>query len=143
MTPFDIAQRFVGLKEVVGQMHNPQLMAMLKLDSDWPDRDEVPWCSAFVNYVCWLMRLPRSKSLMAQSWLNIGHMINIEDAKPGFDIVILDRLNGKGHVGFYAGHFSSVYILGGNQNDSVSLAPYKLDDVLGIRRLSLNERASK
>jgi len=66
-SPYELAQRFVGLKEVSGNMANPQIMAMLQLDADWPRDDSVPWCSAFVNYIAWLMRLPRSKSLRARS----------------------------------------------------------------------------
>jgi hypothetical protein len=44
---FDFAERFVGMKELAGDEDNPQILAFLKLDADWPDRDEVPWCSGF------------------------------------------------------------------------------------------------
>lgn len=64
---FDIAQRFVGIAEIPGHKDSPQVLAMLRLDETWPENDEVPWCSAFLNYVAWLLRLPRSKSLRARS----------------------------------------------------------------------------
>ena len=88
---FDIAQRFVGIREIPGRQDNPQILAMLRLDQAWPSGDEVPWCSAFVNYCAWLLRLPRSKSLAARSWLNVGVPVPLTAATPGFDVVVLWR----------------------------------------------------
>ena len=145
ITPYQLAERFIGTQEITGQLDNPQVMAMLKLDMDWPEHDEVPWCSAFINYITWMLRLPRSKSLLARSWLEIGEYITIHEAKCDSDIVILNRetpfvgannLTAKGHVGFYAGLTGySVYILGGNQSNKISVAKYDATDILGVRRL--------
>ena len=150
VTAYDIAQRFIGMKEIPGADDNHAVLAMLKLDNQWPQSDEVPWCSAFTNYVCWLLRLPRSKSLLARSWLGVGQPIHISVAKPGFDLVVLSRglhpapatdLTAKGNVGFYANHLydgngdGKIFLLGGNQSDSVSIASYDISRVLGIRRL--------
>lgn len=146
ITAFDIAQVFVGTDEVGGAMDNPQILAMLKLDNNWPENDEVPWCSAFVNYVCKLLRLPRSKSLLARSWLEIGSDVSIDQARVGFDVVVLRRgtlpqpgpenTTAPGHVGFYAGHSKDlVQILGGNQSNTVKVSYYQIDRILSIRRL--------
>ncbi len=146
ITAFDIAERFVGLKEVSGSVDNPQIMAMLKLDNEWPSNDEVPWCSGFANYVCWLLRLPRSKDLRARSWLRVGKGIPLSLAEPG-DIVVLKRGTGEqpgpdvydapGHVGFYAGLSGDlIEVLGGNQSDSVKISRYPADRLLGVRRLT-------
>ena len=144
ITAYILALRFMGIKEIAGNMDNPQIMAMLKLNDSWPIHDEVPWCSAFVNYICWLLHLPRSKSLLARSWLHVGCSINLDTCLRGFDIVILDRTGGQdrasvkapGHVGFYAARdLDSIYLLGGNQRDSVNISKYALKDILGIRRL--------
>jgi len=147
-TAFDLAQRFVGMKEVPGSEHNSQIVAMLKLDVPWPEGDEVPWCAAFVNYVTWLLRLPRSKSLRARSWLLIGKAVPLTEARVGFDVVVLKRGRGSqpgpetieapGHVGFYAGtDFDNdmVYVLGGNQGNAVNVRSYPFKLILGIRRL--------
>jgi len=147
VTAFDIAQRFIGMEEIPGQKNNPAILAMLTLDQAWPENDEVPWCSGFVNYVAWLLRLPRSKSLMARSWLQVGRPISFGDATHGNDVVILKRgsgnqpgpevTNAPGHVGFYAGRDGvDIFLLGGNQNDSVSVGRYDSARVLGIRRLA-------
>ena len=151
ITAFDIAQRFVGVRELPGQLRNPQIMAMLQLDADWPEDDSVAWCSAFVNYIAWLLRLPRSKSLRARSWLQVGRPIFGKELRVGWDIAILTRegasmdpnvLDAPGHVGFYAGfdryppqQFENIYILGGNQSDSVCVATFPVGRIVGLRRL--------
>ena len=142
---FDLAQRYVGIKEVGGTVDNPTILAMLRLDNEWPQNDEVPWCSGFMNHICWLARLPRSKSLMARSWLTVGKGITLDQAEPG-DVIILKRgtgdqpgpevLKAPGHVGFYAGRFAGfIEVLGGNQSDTVKISRYPAKRLLGIRRL--------
>lgn len=144
---FQIASRYVGLAEVPGAEDNPAILAMLRLDAGWPESDEVPWCSAFVNQVAWLLRLPRSKSLRARSWLQVGYMIGLDDALPENDVVVLKQADGdpgpdvikaRGHVGFFAGwdpNRNEVYILGGNQSNRVSVSRYPGSRLLGVRRL--------
>ncbi len=143
---FDLAQRYDGIKEVGGAVDNPTILAMLRLDNEWPQNDEVPWCSGFMNHICWLARLPRSKSLMARSWLTVGKGITLDQAEPG-DVIILKRgsgdqpgpevLKAPGHVGFYAGRFDSVIeVLGGNQSDTVKVSRYPVKRLLGVRRLT-------
>ena len=42
----------------------------------------------------------------------------------------------SGHVGLYAGHSDGkIKILGGNQNNAVTIAEYPANRLLGIRRL--------
>ncbi len=147
ITLYDIAQRFVGMKEIPGKKDSPMILAMLRLDGDWPENDEVPWCSAFANYVAWLLRLPRSKNLGARSWLGVGKPVLDHEAKIGWDVVVLKRgdgaqpgpevTNAPGHVGLFAGWQSSdvILLLGGNQGDQVCVAPFARSRILGIRRL--------
>ena len=149
ITPFDIAYRFNGIKEVPGALSNPHIFAMLKLDNDWPEDDKVPWCSAYVNYVAWLLGLKRTKSLRARSWLSLNQTVSWNYAEVGFDIVILKRggknqpgaeiIKAPGHVGFFAGFSKKddlVGVLGGNQSDGVNIAKYSKKRILGIRRLT-------
>lgn len=147
VSAYDIAQRFVGTKAVPGATSNPQVLAMLRLDEPWPQNDEVPWCSAFVNYVTWLLRLPRSKCLSARSWLTVGQVISLNDAAPGFDVVIFKRgagsqpgaevIDAPGHVGLFAGvDDQMILVLGGNQDNSVSVSPMAKANLLGVRRLA-------
>lgn len=140
VTAVSLAQRFLGVHEVLGSGSNPLVLAMLQLDTSWVEDDETPWCSAFVNAIAWLLNLQRSKSLAARSWLQIGSAIRLDEAVPGFDVVILSRGSSpsSGHVGFYMGHSASVVLmLGGNQGDSVSVAAFDKARVIGVRRLAL------
>ena len=162
VTAFDLAQRFIGTKEVAGPVSNAHILAMLRLDNSWVEGDEIPWCSALVNYICWLLRLPRSKSLAARSWLGVGIPIALEQARPGYDVVVLKRgghdqpgpevMAAAGHVGFFAAverparvmgdpDNRQVLVLGGNQSDAVSVAPYRVERILGVRRLYVEQSA--
>jgi len=147
MTPFELAQRFVGaITERPGVADHPFIVWCLSIVGLSDAHDEVPWCSAFVNAICWMLRLPRSKSAAARSWLGIGRAVALEDAIVGSDVVILARGSGEqpgadviqapGHVGFYAGHdVGSVSVLGGNQGNGISIARFHRSRVLGVRRL--------
>jgi len=146
--PYRLAARFLGLKEAPGAVHNPAIVAMLDLCEPGPHGDEVPWCSAFVSYCCWLLGVSRSQSLRARSWLTVGAPIGLAEARPGYDVVVLARgdnapradvIAAPGHVGFFAGwdrQKQTVRVLGGNQGDKVSIAEFPSARVLGVRRLS-------
>ena len=146
MTPYLMASRFLGLKEAPGAVHNSQVLAMLQLVSPTVSDDETAWCSAFVNYVAWLMGCSMSKSLAARSWLKVGVPVGTVSARQGFHVVVLQRGEGQqpgpetisapGHVGFFAGfEGDNVVVLGGNQSNSVSLARFPKSRILGIREI--------
>lgn len=147
VSAFKIAQRFIGVKETPGAMSTPLVLAMLRLDDKSIPNDETAWCSAFANFICHILELPRSRSLAARSWLVVGQSVPLTDARIGFDVVVLSRGAGKqpgpevlhapGHVGFYAGQDgSNVLLLAGNQGDAVSIAAFPKSRILGIRRLA-------
>lgn len=137
MNPYDLALRFIGIKELV-TLNHPLIQWWLSLCGfSLNTPDEVPWCSAFVNGIAWELRLPRSKSAAARSWLNVGIPVFMHDAHVG-DVVVLKRNDNpaQGHVGFFAGNEgSNVIVLGGNQHDSVCLSKFPQGDILGVRRI--------
>lgn len=148
MTAFDLAQRFVGeIRELPGAAQHPFIQWAHMLCGLGPDQpDEVPWCSSWLNAIAWALRLPRSKSAAARSWLTVGQGVRLEEARPGFDVVVLTRGAGKppgadviaapGHVGLFAGREGDqVLVLGGNQANGVSVARFPASRVLGVRRL--------
>lgn len=149
ITLHTIARRFLGLHETSGAESTPMILAMLRLDQAWPGADEVPWCSAFVNYCAWLLDLPRSRSLSARSWLAVGVPTSIAIQPRGFEVVILKRgsglqpgpevLQAPGHVGCFLGidpqNPAHILVLGGNQGNAVSIAPFRADQILGLRSL--------
>lgn len=151
ISAYDVALRFLGMKEAPGLASNPQILAMLKLDNEWASGDDVAWCGAFVSYVCWILGMPRSVKLSARSWLNVGVPIELADAKQGDDIVIFKRgtdpqpgpevIDAPGHVAFFSAYMdtpqgSLVRVLGGNQSDAVTLGYWPANKVLGVRRLA-------
>lgn len=147
ITAYQLASRFLGVYEREDGDH-PLIQWWLSLCGYGLDaKDEIPWCSAFVNGIAWELDLPRSGSAAARSWLKVGVGIALEGAAIGFDVVVLSRGSGKqpgadviaapGHVGFYGGRTQrgSVLLLAGNQNDQVSVEPFIPARILGVRRL--------
>lgn len=101
------------------------------------------WCAAFVNSILHRHNIPGSESvskypLLAKSFLIWGEEVLIPQRG---DVVVFPRgtESWQGHVGFYVG---SVYIngieyyliLGGNQNNRVSVETYASHRALSIRR---------
>jgi uncharacterized protein (TIGR02594 family) len=145
-SPYDLLLGLQGLTELAGPTANdPLIMAMLKLDNAWPGGDEVPWCSAAVNFACAMTGVQRTRDLRARSWLLVGVAIRLEQARRGFDVCIFKRagdnspatvIDAPGHVAFFVGIDGNyIKVLGGNQGNSVSIARYPIADLLGIRRL--------
>jgi uncharacterized protein (TIGR02594 family) len=148
ITPLEIAQRYIGLAEIEGGKSHPFIswcFSLCAMNLDTPD--ETPWCSAFAQHPAWELRLPRSKSARARSWLLVGDPIPVSAAEPGADVVIFARGQGRqpgpdvidapGHVAYFAGiEGDSILAVGGNQGNAVSLMRFPIRSVLGVRRLA-------
>ena len=76
-------------------------------------------------------------ALNARSWLNVGYSVQAPQVG---DVVVLwrDSIDSwQGHVGFFLNRCNSqVYLIGGNQSNSVSVQAYDIERVLSYRRLS-------
>ena len=131
--------KYYGLKEVFGKEHNPEIVKMFhEIGYTWINDDETAWCSAALNYFCHKLGYERSGKLNARSWLNM----TIKVTKPEMgDIVILWRDNPnswQGHVGLYiSDDKDKIYILGGNQDNMISIRSYYKSRVLGYRKTEL------
>lgn len=112
------------------------------------DPVQTEWCAAFVNMVLLSQNLPQSSTvsaypLTARSFLLWGD--TVKDSPQQGDILVFKRGEPwQGHVGFYVNHRVvngqiQYYVLGGNQNDSVSIDVYPGDRLIGIRRLKQNQ----
>jgi uncharacterized protein (TIGR02594 family) len=128
--------RHYGIKEVVGDKHNPEILAMFaEIGFDWVKEDEVSWCSAALNYFCFKLGYERSGKLDARSWLKMPVVV----LKPSLgDIAVLWRNSPdswEGHVGlFITQDINNVWILGGNQGNMLNISAYPRDRVLGYRQ---------
>jgi uncharacterized protein (TIGR02594 family) len=117
--------------------HRQELKEFTGVD---PKRTE--WCAAFVNAVLEESDIPSNNNhkypLTARAFLDWGTAVDTPE--PG-DVVVFPRGNQgwQGHVGFYikTAEINGVeyyYILGGNQNNKVSIEMYRASRALGIRR---------
>lgn len=150
MTAFELAGRFLGTKEIPGELSNPLITWWHSLCGEGPATpDEVPWCSAAVNGIAFILGLPRSGSAAARSWLAVGKMVSLSEAEAANDVVVIYRgsgpqpgpevLSAPGHVGLFGGFdpaSGKVLIRGGNQGDAFTDSWFDADRILGIRRLA-------
>lgn len=136
-----IALSQYGVKEVKGAKDHPQIINYFTSIgyNKTKFKEETAWCSAFVNWVAKEAGYEHTNNLTARSWLSAGK--SIENPKIG-DLVVLWRENPdswKGHVGFLVKESKRyVYLLGGNQGNSVSIKAYPKSRVLDYRKLAKN-----
>jgi len=137
---YDAAHAYLGLEEWPGARHNPAIVEFWEASGiNWVQDDETPWCAAFVNAVLAQLGLPYTGKANARSYLDWGDEVPLERAHRG-DIVVFwrgSRDGWKGHVGFYEGvdRQGNILVLGGNQGNRVSVAPYSRERLLSVRRL--------
>ena len=133
--PAMIAWQYIDYNEFT---HREELKEFTGVD---PVRTE--WCAAFINAVLRDSGMQGSESvseypLTARSFLKWGY--EVTNPKIG-DIVIFPRGNElwQGHVGFYFGEVTingNIFyrILGGNQDNKVSIDLYPATKAISIRR---------
>jgi uncharacterized protein (TIGR02594 family) len=112
------------------------------------DPRRIEWCAAYINTLLRELGQPGTERvtdypLTAQSFLNVGTPVPKNSIQPG-DIVVFRRGNEswQGHVGIFIGvdpQTDNWLILGGNQNNSVSIQTYSPGRRIGIRRLALEQ----
>ena len=136
INPVYLAVQYNGMHE---RTDRAELKELLDVD---PMRTE--WCAAFVNAVLEESKIVSNNHhkypLTARAFLDWGDSITKENIQPG-DIVVFPRGNQgwQGHVGFYLkteniNGIDYYVILGGNQNNKVSVKTYRANTALGIRR---------
>jgi uncharacterized protein (TIGR02594 family) len=133
----EFAKTQLGVKEIAGESDNLTIVNYAKESGfDWVNDDETPWCSIFINWVCLKSSYERTKKANARSWMEIG----IPTKKPEYGCVcVFQRGNSptQGHVGLFDGEDDAhIYLLGGNQSDSVSITKYPKTKLLGYRILN-------
>lgn len=134
---FSVAEGYLGVTEYPAAKHNPQILKFYAdSGNSWVQDDETPWCAAFVGSVLAQCGIQGTNKLNARSYLEWGQAVDLDKAQKG-DVVVFWRGSKdgwQGHVAFYSHQDEEhIYVLGGNQGNKVSLAPYKKDRLLGIR----------
>lgn len=124
--------------EILGSDNNSRIVEYLASVTGEALPDEVAWCAAFISFCLEQSGITPTKSLRARSYLHWGRKIE----KPVFGCVTVlkrGKLEWQGHVGFYIGQTEdSVWLLGGNQKNKVSILGFCPDDVLGYVLPNIN-----
>lgn len=124
------AKKHLGVAEIPGPKTHPTITAWLrKLDAWWAD-DETPWCGVFVAACMDAAGQPLPKFWMrAKAWAEWGTRLSVP--VPGC-VVVFER-KGGGHVGFVVGRTAAghLMVIGGNQGNRVSIAPFDTARVVG------------
>jgi len=126
------ARRHIGTREIPGAKHEPKILAWWKaIKRGGIKTDEVPWCAAFVGGCLEAVGIVSSRFESARSYLQWGIPITL----PARGCIVVFSRKGGGPVGFLEGVDSSgrLMILGGNQGDAVSVAPFDRTRVVGYR----------
>jgi uncharacterized protein (TIGR02594 family) len=127
-----LARGYLGLAETPGKATAPTIARWLVTLRAWWTDDETPWCGTFVGAIFQQAGIALPKHwYRAKAWLEWGQTLH--KPLPGC-VVVFDRAGG-GHVGFLVGvdRGGRLLVLGGNQNNRVSIAPFAHDRVLGYR----------
>jgi uncharacterized protein (TIGR02594 family) len=125
-----VAENEIGVREVRGRNHNWRIIEYLKTALNigkWGrERDETPWCAAFVNWCLEESGVSGTDNALARSFIGWGDPV-LGDRLGA--VAVVKRKGNKDastgsragfHVGFLVkSHRYSYRILGGNQGDSV------------------------
>ena len=163
--PLNFANKYLGINEndpkqqkVIKGFLTSAVPKFIKNDED-VTKDTSAWCAAFVNSI---LKAGKFNTLddkgdnfnlvRAKEYERIGTKVDsIVEAKEGDILVTRKRLkNNKGqyyyqyHTGFYAGKKNGKYtMLGGNQNDKVSVWPITKEEIYATRRIEGVEEMSE
>jgi uncharacterized protein (TIGR02594 family) len=128
----DEGRKYIGLKEIVGKGTNLTIQFWLStLRAAWRD-DETPWCGLFVAFIMKSLGYPIPVHwYRALAWLSWG----VDIGTPCYGCIVIFTRIGGGHVGIVVGKTKDgrLMVLGGNQKNMVSIAPFDLERVAGYR----------
>jgi uncharacterized protein (TIGR02594 family) len=134
----DRAIEMLGQAEVPGAASNPEILKLRReAGTPFPGEDGVvPWCAIFINAILARAGLPGTGNAMARGFVSDRKNFRVVERPAIGAIVVLSspsRGATAGHVGFYAGEDGLfVHLLGGNQDDEVSIAAFRKDRLVGI-----------
>jgi uncharacterized protein (TIGR02594 family) len=129
----NVAEKYIGLKEIVGPQHNKKILEFYK-NSGAPQikDDETAWCAAFVGQCLFEAGYPNTRSLMARSYINYGTKC---EPKPGAIVVFPRGSNpAQGHVGIVKSvNGGSIRIISGNDSNQVKESTRTIASALAFR----------
>lgn len=133
-----VAKALIGTKEIAGKKHNSVIVDFFRtIRLGGIKDDETAWCAAFVGHCLAKGGVASLPTAWALNYASYGVRLD----RPVYGaIAYMSRKNsaGKvigGHVGFVAGIRAdgAIMLLGGNQGDKVSIAPFEKTRIIGYR----------
>jgi uncharacterized protein (TIGR02594 family) len=125
----------LGVAEVSGAKSNPRILDYRKIGKTPLGGDDgaVAWCAIFVNAMLEKSEVAGSASAMARSYVRHAAFERLTVPMVGcIAVKSSSRGPSSGHVGFYVGEDGAyVYLLGGNQSDSVNISAFRKAEFVG------------
>jgi uncharacterized protein (TIGR02594 family) len=140
----EVARKYLGLREIPGKQHHPMILRWLKEGGVWWADDEQPWCGTFIYAVIQEtnalrpelnLPIPPKHWYRAREWANWGWGF----PAPTLGAIVVFNGGAKrpagGHVGICVGRDEQwrPMILGGNQGNAVSIAPFDPSRIIATR----------
>ena len=138
------AQKELGVKEIKNGRNKriEEYHAYASVDNDEYMRQEIPWCASFTAFIKETVGIGSTNSRLAKSYLKWG-VSTKKNPLPG-DTVIFNRGGWKGHVAQFLMQSSGyIWVIGGNQNNAVTVARYSKSRLEDIRRSSLHRKLNE
>ncbi len=133
------ATKYIGLKEDTSRVkHNQTILYMLSKmggysgeSKAWWAEDETAWCGLFVGFC-----LGESGRYVVKEWYRARaweSQTMTKLSEPAYGCIVTFTREGGGHVGFVVGKDKNgnLVVLGGNQSNMVSIAPFSTSRVTG------------
>lgn len=131
-----VALKELGIAELPGAQDNARIVQYhAATNGRGRFGDQTAWCSSFCNWVMAQAGVEGTRSKAARSWLKWGD--ELDEPQPGCVVVFwrVAKFSPFGHVALYVSETEDgrLLVLGGNQGNKVSVAPYPANRVLSYR----------
>ena len=129
------ACKLLGIRETPGKRATRAIIELWRtLGKRWVRSDEIHWCAVTVGACLERSGYSSTRSARARSYLDYGMPLD----EPVFGCIVVfwrgSPHGKKGHVGFYLRtDRDKIWVLGGNQANSMCAKPYPASRVLGFR----------
>ena len=125
------ARADIGLRELPGAPTAPKIRQWLETLRAWWRDDETPWCGVAV--AAWMQQVSigvPKHYYRAKAWAEWGYPV-----APVVGCVVVFERQGGGHVRLLVGKDAAgrLMVLGGNQGNAVSIAPFERDRAIAYR----------
>lgn len=137
-----VAEKYIGVAEYVGKLHNPTIIKWLDRLKAWWREDETPWCGIFVANILLEVgkKIPKDP-WRAKSYENYG----VQLKAPCVGAIGVMRRKGGGHVCIIAGQTKNgdLVAIGGNQNNKVCYAAFPRERFTAYRWAGIRPNNSR